>query len=190
MAVHRHHRDSDQASPDSADADQSCRRHIQTGLALLSVPVLACKVQHRQQSLQMMSDMRNLRRLHERARNPAGWRDAAAQRGPAVQKTHSCCTRCASPSSAPVSARHLSYLHGMCCCPHPRTRVLVVVSHRQTPAVSRPQSPVGASRQLLEAHRAVRQSRARALNTNAPRAHSSPQGWSAAARCPHGGQGG
>ena len=71
VAVHRHHRDSDQASPDSADADQSCRRHIQTGPALLSVPVLACKMQHMQQSLQMMSDMRNLRRLHERARNSA-----------------------------------------------------------------------------------------------------------------------
>ena len=54
VAVHRHHRDSDQASPDSADADQSCRRHIQTGLALLSVPVLACKMQHMQQSLQMV----------------------------------------------------------------------------------------------------------------------------------------
>ena len=142
MAAHRHHRDSDQASPDSADADQSCRRHIRIGLALLPVPVLACKMQHMQQSLRMMSDMRRLRRLHKRARNSAEWRDAAARRGPAVQKTH---------AARDVRVRRLRQsVHGICptctACAAVRTRARACLS---SSVVTRRRPSVGLSRQSL-----------------------------------------
>ena len=117
---------------------QSCRRHIQTGLALLSVPVLACKMRHMQQSLQMMSDMRNLRRLHERARNPAGWRDAAAQ--PSRRLTH---------AARDVRVRRLHQsVHGICptctACAAVRTRARACLSSSVT---ARRQPSVGLSRQ-------------------------------------------